>query len=190
MFEESLQMEDQKNLRYIKSLTWDEVFSLWRDNEAHLAHWKEHYTQRGFTSWDDWRKNTLHEFNGVKLKWGLFEVISPLESVPSFYAGPFRAWMNKYYEGEKTAPFGKIINNKELKSSETIKQILENFPKETNLIGLFIDKKIIIIEGLHRCCAVALADKEHRTIDTKIYIALAECADEDLPIMGNPTSPT
>jgi hypothetical protein len=176
-------------LKPVKPLTWADVFSLWRDAESKLPHWIEHYTKSGFDSWDDWRTNTLKDLRCRDLEWTLFEITDPLRVVPSLLGGSFRPWITRYYEGAKHKTFRELAKHPAVQGNAIIREMVKNFPKETYLVGLRTARGIIIIEGMHRCCALALAAENGKTIESSVFIALAGFEGE-LPEMGRANSPT
>jgi hypothetical protein len=182
-------MDETKSLHLIKPLSWEEVFSLWRAGEAHLPRWIEHYKADGFTSWDEWREHTLKNLAVQNLQWNLFSIDDPVSVVPHFLGGPFRSWMKKYYEGAHMRPFEGIIKYPELQNSEMVQEMIANFPKKTYLVGLRTPQGIVILEGMHRSSALALAALKNIKIDSRIFLALAEYSGE-IPEMGNVNSPT
>ncbi len=177
----------EESLITIKDLTWPEVFSLWRNQEASLPHWIEHYKEKGYTSWDAWRQHTIQELHPERLSWTLYEILDPLKTISDFVGGPFRSWQ-KYYGGERIKPFRDIVDHPDFFKSETIEQMINHFPNPTTLIGLWQDDHIVVIEGLHRAAAFTLAAKEGISITSKVFIALATHVGE-IPEMGQPSSP-
>ncbi len=183
-------MDDTQSLHFIKSLPWEEVFSLWRAGEANLPRWIEHYKAGGFSSWDEWRmKDTLQDLHPARLTWNLFSIEDPVATVPHFFGGPFRSWMKKYYEGASDRTFAEIIKYPELQNSDVVQRIIKDFPKETYLIGLRTSEGIVIIEGMHRSSALALAALKNIPIDAHVFLALADYAGEIAP-RGHEDSPT
>jgi hypothetical protein len=173
----------------VKTLSWPGVFSIWRDGESRLPRWIEHYRKSGFKSWDQWRANTLKDLPLSGLDWTLFEVADPLKHVPDFIGGPFRPWIARYYDGATSRPFREIVKNPALRANPIVQEMAAQFPKETCVIGLHTDRGIMVIEGMHRCCALALAAETKSSIDSKVRIALAPYSGE-VPQMGRATSPT
>lgn len=178
------------NLREIKTLTWDEVFSLWRDNEATMPHWIEHYKKSGYSSWDEWRQHSIQNLDLQLLNWKLFEILNPAKSVSEFYSGPFRAWIKNHYDGKRIVKFSQLAEDNAIRNSITTKQILESFPDNSALIGLNTAEGIVVIEGLHRSCALAVAAVSGIKIPAKLFLALADFRDTEIPIMGKEDSPT
>lgn len=176
-------------LRPVKPLSWADVFSLWRDGESHLPRWIEHYRESGFGSWDDWRSNTLKDLHQQGLDWRLCELMDPVLHVPDFIGGPFRPWIARYYEGAESRTFREIVTSPALRANPIVHEMMANFPRETYLVGLLTRAGIVVIEGMHRCCALALAAETNTTIDSKVSIALAPYSSE-IPEMGRATSPT
>ena len=177
-----------EGLRYIKPITWSETFALWEKEEAELSHWVEHYKKRGFSSWKDWRRSSVESLSPEKLKWELYEIESN-KIIPDFYGGPFRAWKKKYYGDKDIAQFKILGKSEELQNDSNINQIIEKFPKESTLVGLKKDEKVVIVEGMHRCCALSVAKEKNVHVDAKLFIALAEYKDK-LPVLGQANSPT
>lgn len=173
----------------VRAMTWADVFSLWRDAESNLPRWVEHYRKSGFASWDDWRTHTIKDLNYRGLEWTLFEVIDPLKHVPDFVGGPFRPWIAKYYEGAKSKTFRELVKHPAVRENEIVREMVEHFPEETYILGLQTDRGIVVLEGMHRCCALALAAEAGQTIDSRLFLALAPYSGE-IPEMGRPNSPT
>jgi len=176
-------------LRPIKPLSWADVFSLWRDGESLLPRWIEHYRKSGFASWDDWRANTLRDLHQQSLTWTLFELIDATLHVPDFIGGPFRPWIAKYYDGARSRAFREIVKSPALRSNPIVREMVADFPKETYIVGLQTEAGIVVIEGMHRCSALALAAESNARIDAKVFIALAPYSGE-IPEMGRANSPT
>jgi hypothetical protein len=176
-------------LKAIKPLSWAEVFSFWRDGESHLPRWIDHYRNSGFASWDDWRTNTLKDLSYQNLSWSLFEIEEPTLHVPDFTGGPFRAWIAKYYDGAKSRTFREIVTSPALRSNPIVREMAANFPRKTYIVGLQTGANVVVIEGMHRCCALALAAERGACIDARVFIALAPYSG-DLPEMGRANSPT
>lgn len=174
----------------IKNLTWDEVFSLWRDNEAHVPRWIEHYKAAGYANWDEWRKHSMHDLDLQKLDWKLYDIEDPAHTVSEFYGGPFRTWIKHQYDGQRTMQFSELAKKPAVQESLTTNQIIENFPKHSTLMGLRTPQGIFIIEGMHRCCALAVAAYKNIELSPNIQIALADYMDQEIPLSGHEDSPT
>lgn len=177
------------HLRFIKNLAWNDVFNFWREGEVYIPRWIEHYKTEGYKSWDKWRKHTISNLPYKDLDWKLFEVEDPIQTIPEFFGGPFRAWKARYYNGNDTVTFSDLAKNKELQASQIIQEMIINFPNKTYLIGLETNNGITIIEGMHRCCALAIAKQNKKPIKTKVFLASAKLSGE-LPEMGQANSPT
>ncbi len=173
-----------KDFEYIKLLSWPEVFEIWRATEASNPNWEAHYKERGFNSWEEWRKVYSTGFRCADREWHFYKIIDPLGSVPKFHGGPFRGWKEKYYAGDELPTFNQLIQNPEIEQHDYVRQLMNDFPKETTITGLLADNGIVIIEGMHRCLAIALAASLGRTVKSDISVALADAAGETLSIVG------
>lgn len=177
------------SLTFIEPLTWDEVFGLWRAGEADLPRWIKHYRNSGFASWDEWRRNTLRDVRYATLSWKLFTLENPTNTAPHFFGGPFRAWIKNYYQGRRARTFEELAKDPKIQNNEIVKQMVADFPAVTKLIGLQAGNQVFIIEGMHRCCALAVIAVKKIELRSEVLIALAPYSGE-IPEMGRPGSPT
>ena len=171
-------------LKYLKPLDWKEVFDFWRENEAHHPNWIKVYKERGFDSWDAWRQKYIEPFKCDKGEWHFYELINPKKNILSFYGGPFETWKKLYYKEKETLRFSELAELPEIQKNKDINSLADNFPEKTIVIGLVAGKKIIIIEGMHRSCAIALLAKRKKKLKSVVLIALAKYHEEDLPAVG------
>jgi hypothetical protein len=150
-------------LKFIRKISWEEIWADWKKNEAGQKSWIEHFSREGFKNWEEWRSKYVEGFD--EFKWELYEVLNPAKSVPEFLCWPFKAW-KKYYTDD--ASFGSFASK--LSENEKVLGIKEDFPDGTTLIGIREDEKIVIVEGCHRCSAISLGAKG------RIFIALPSLA--------------
>ena len=100
--------------------------------------------------------------------------------VPNFYGVPSKGWIEKAYDGETTKKLKDILNLPIITENDKIQAIKKDFPKETMLTGIIHNEKIILVEGMHRACAIASWDKE-KPFHAKVLIALAKWNQPNLP---------
>lgn len=175
---------DPKQFMYLHPLTWDEVFSQWEEIEKQSTFMQTMWKDRGYFSWREWRYEYAIRFRLEELLWGLHTVLKPLKSVPLFFGGPFKSWVEFVYGGLKNPCFKELIELQIIKDLKRIHYLVEDFPKETFIIAVEVAGRITIVEGMHRCLALALAAKEKREVRTVVHIALAKHPDSVLPIVG------
>lgn len=176
--------EQYISLIYIKPFAWQEIFDIWRELEAWQESWKRHWTERGFDSWDEWREAYAAPLHPETLTWELYQITDPAKDLPFFYGTPTKSWIEKAYNGETTKQLSSIVHLPIVAENDKILDIKKDFPKETMLTGLVHNGKIILIEGMHRACAIATWDAKTPFIG-KITIALAEWNDSIPAIGGN-----
>lgn len=175
---------DPNQFEHLRSITWEEVFDAWRQSEASNPGWIEHYKSKGFTSWEEWRSATHKPIKGEERVWHLYRVVAPLESVPTFRGGPFKSWKQRYYEGKDTPLFSELILHPALQHHDRLEKLLADFPKVTTITGLLAGGDIYTIEGMHRCCAIALAAQRGLPLTTELSLMLAEYPEPSLPELG------
>ena len=164
---------------------WEWVFNEWRKAEASQEKWKQHWEQRGYNSWTAWRKACTDPFKCDQAIWHVFRIKDPLTTVPDFLGGPFPGWVEKHYAGENSRTFKWLMEQPDLKDHSGIKGIAGNFPMTSHLIGMVVDGKIYIIEGMHRCCAVEYMRKHKTPFLFELRICLAIFPGEgNLPRVG------
>lgn len=174
--------EQYTSLIHVKSLSWKEIFDVWRDLEAWQESWKEHWTERGFDSWDEWREAYTAPLHPETLSWELYQITDPVKELPLFYGTPTKAWIEKAYDGATTKQLKDIFNLPIITENQKVLAIKRGFPKETMLTGIVHDKKIILIEGMHRSNVLAAWD-ENIPFRGSVTIALAQW-ESSIPALG------
>lgn len=178
-------MLDKKNIKLVRKLNWEEVFAFWYDSEGKRENWIELAKKRGFASWAEWRLNVYAiPFECRNADWGLYEISEPAKVVSGFYGGPFRSWVEKYYNGRETIKFEELVKILEIKEHETIMQMSKDFPIDKVITCLLVKDDIFVIEGMHRSCALALLDQEGKDLNKKILFAIGKSELNSLPIVG------
>jgi hypothetical protein len=175
----------QRGLELIKDLSWAEVFEFWRVNEAYpKSHWHEHYQSRGFTTWDNWRLSYVNPLGLQNLNWQLYLIKEPLITIPNFCGGPYRSWIELFYQEQKNPTFATLALHPQVQKHTFIQKLLADFPAQTTITGVMVKDRVVILEGMHRCAALAVAAEQNLKIETEVQIALAEYDKDELPIVG------
>lgn len=167
-----------------KSLSWQDVFEIWRANEEHRANWKRIWKEKGFDSWEEWRMRYAEAFKLSEREWKLYFVKGPLMTVPKFRGGPFRGWVERFYEGQTMPIFEELAQHHQIQSHGGVIDIMRHFPDKTTVSGVLTDDGTVIVEGMHRCSAVALASQKHIGLNTHFTIALGSKLSGKLPVIG------
>lgn len=171
-----------KSLEYLHDVKWNDIFSVWRSREAYQNTWKEHWEERGFDSWDEWRKNYASPIKPKDKNWKIYK-INDIADIQEIYGVPSRAWIKNCYDGEITMKLGDILNHPMVKDNGKIEAILNNFPYQTMFTGIINGEKIVLIEGMHRALASAEMYRKNIAPNTIIVIALSEHSGE-IPKIG------
>ncbi len=158
------------NLHQIGPVSWPTLFRAWEKREASSAGWIRHYRRRGFSSWREWRMTAYKDLHPERRKWILYRVEHPEIVVPPWFGGPFRGW-RKHYRG-RAVTFKTLALRRSIRAHAYVLGLVKNFPRTTQLLGVRQKGKIVVIEGMHRACAVALAAQSGKKIRTSLTIAL------------------
>jgi hypothetical protein len=179
-----------ERIKLIRECVWEEVFLEWYKNEGETPHWKELAKERRFNSWADWRINGYaRRFECEKAKWGFYEVSNPSQVVLSWFGGPFRTWIERHYDGQKTKSFSELASRSDISNHATIRAMMENYPKDSVVSALELsDGRIFVIEGMHRTCALAVMAKENKPFPEKLVFAIGKSQMLELPAVGQNTS--
>lgn len=179
-----------KRIKLIRKCEWEEVFLAWYKNEGERENWNEIAKKRGHASWADWRlKGYARRFKCAKADWGFYEVKNPSEVISKWFGGPFRTWIEKFYNNEKTKSFGELASNSNIANYPPIISMAKNYPKDTIITALELkNKKIFVIEGMHRSCALALMKKQKKPFSGKLIFAIGKSSLSELPPVGKNTS--
>lgn len=168
-----------KNLKFIKKLTWDDVFEVGVGTKRIWSIGRNTGAQKDLSlgQTGEWKK--LRASNANKMNWELYEVKNVLKTIPAFKGGPFTSWLKYFY-----APLGKDAKNlptfAELAASPAVANhyynldLIKTFPKNTILTAVKTLQGIVVIEGMHRACAIALSIAQGRPVKTKVKVALAK----------------
>ena len=175
----------QSGLNAVRDLIWEEVFSMWYENEGTNENWAKLASKRGYASWAQWRYfGYAMPFECKNAKWGLYEVSNPTEAIGHFFGAPFRTWIERHYEGEKTRQFSELAKRQEIRDHEAVKSMIKNFPKEKTILCLLVGARFFVIEGMHRSCALAVMHDKGIKLDEKLTLAIGMSDLKELPVVG------
>lgn len=173
-------------INLIRKCEWEEVFLTWHENEGKSPNWINLAKERGFASWADWRLNGYaKKFECSQADWGFYEVSDPAEVVSGWFGGPFRTWIEKHYNHEKTKSFAELISQSDISEQAGVKFMTENYPVETVITALELnDGSIYVIEGMHRACALALMSRDSKVAPERLVFAIGKSKLSELPPVG------
>jgi hypothetical protein len=178
-----------KDFRLIRKLNWEEVFLWWYQNEGKSENWINLAKKRGYASWAEWRiEGYIRSFECQKAEWELYEISDPTRAILGFYGGPFRTWIERYYNNKKTKNFFELAKNEILSKNDTIRSIMSNYPVESIIVCLDVDEKMFVIEGMHRACALAIMHNEVMKKPDKLFFAIGKSKLKELPAVGENSS--
>jgi hypothetical protein len=170
------------SLTHLYDISWREVMAIWRVGEASQAAWKEHWEERGYDSWEEWRTAYAQPLAPQDIQWKVYELKDP-KDLGQLYGTPTRGWIEKCYRGEKTRKLKDELVQSFVKDNQKVGAIKENPPYQTMITGIIHDGAVILIEGMHRALAIhdlARQEKYHGNI----MIALGDYEGDEVPILG------
>lgn len=178
-------MVKNKNLKLLRPLKWEEVFLFWYQCEGERQNWIDLAKRRGFNSWAEWRLTSCAlPFECAKTEWRLYEISSPAKVVPDFYGGPFKTWIKRHYGGVKEKTFAELASQPDIFDNSAVKSMVADFPADKVISCLEVGEKIYTIEGLHRCCALAVINTQNKPAPQKLFLAIGKSSLSELPIVG------
>lgn len=155
-------------LRFLRDISWPEVFFVWKANEGMDPVWQAFAKkEKGWDTWEQWRGYQTSFLEADKREWKLYEIVDPNKIVPHFLIGPFQGWQ-KHFEEKNSRIFEELICEKTdwVQQNTGVKIRRANFPQSTQFIGLYLEDKqqIVVYEGHHRAAAISLAVFENNPI--------------------------
>lgn len=175
------------NLEKIKDLTWPEVVEIWRASEEGLEHWRKYWMAKGFVSWQAWREKTHENLRGAELSWALYRVPNPLFEIPNWRGGMFHSWAKWFYPSflEQPPRLKDVLAHPGVQNHWFIREIARQFPHTTVISAIQSPGgDIVIVEGMHRACALALAAQDKISVQSEVTVALAYWPFGGLPRLG------
>lgn len=155
-----------------QEISWDRIFSDWCVRETGEDWgWESVWQEHGFDNWADWRMTYVERFGLLDRAWNLYHIEQPLDFVPNMYVGAYKGWQQYGPDGQGKVRFAELQH---IEDNLKVMKILQNFPKQTTMIGIKFGETYCVFEGTHRAAAIALAVRQGQSIDTKIQIALTE----------------
>lgn len=116
----------------------------------------------------------------------MYKVTNPEIAIPKWFGGPFRGWQKHYHSQAVT--FKTLATRRAIQKHGYVLRLVKYFPRTTQLLGVIWRGKIVVIEGMHRACAVALAARQGRKIKTSVTIALTPLVGE-MPNLSSRSKP-
>ncbi len=167
-----------QGLKSIRSVTWQEVFAVWKTHEGADPVWQEFARrEKGWETWEQWRSYQAAHFDAAEREWMLYEIEQPDEIVPAFRMGPFHGWQ-KRYEEKNVHTFQELVRDHHdwVASNSGVQSRMRQFPRRTQFIGMYLENEdvVVLYEGHHRAAAIALAVAQRKPIvfETNPTIAL------------------
>lgn len=149
-----------------KPVRFDQVFHFWMQSEVNEIEGRDFLPvtkSKGFNSITEWRLSTALRLGMDTKEWSLEPVEDPNEIFPRVIIGPYQGW-STFLERKVATTFAEALEIPQffewISSHEKIHQLTQRFPSPSTVI-LFKKKdgSLIHIEGGHRMCAVAYAQK-------------------------------
>lgn len=174
-------------LEFIEETTWQNVWENWMQAEGSDPNWHQVAKEKGFHTWEEWRDSWVQNFNAQTRTWTRYSIMDPFATVPNFKIGPTQAWQKNFPQSEQNQhTFQELIQNVNVDTNTKVQAILNNFPDQTEFIGIYLpDKSIHLIEGHHRASAITIAAQktQHIEFHQKPTIALTPFTFKELPIL-------
>lgn len=162
----------------LEPTTWSEVMGRWQNDEIHRAEMSTVWKERGYRTWEEWRLHRSHLLGLPDREWVHVHVDEPSEAVPQWWGGPFQTWIDKYYADHALSEqFSTLVQHPEVASKKRIRDVMKDYPAVAQLVGLIWHNRVLVFEGMHRSCALALSVAEGHPIATDLSIALTDISD-------------
>lgn len=178
-------------MKFVRDITWKEVFEGWCAREAQNPGWIECAQEKGWPDWEQWRQCTASLINAQNRSWKLFVFDDPVQEISSMLIGPYTGWQSRV-ENKNSTTFEDLLSSKSqfdyFSTHKGVVSIADGLPFSTEFIGVVRKdiNKIVCIDGHHRATATALLLKQGRHVhfdEVKVTIALAELPENECSIL-------
>lgn len=172
------------NLTFKQDTTWDKVFATWKAAEGAYPHWQALAQSRGYESWEAYRTERSEELTLQTHDWRIYMIDDPNRLLPQTILGPYTAWQ-AHFNKKIVHTFQDLIEQQLdwVVANDGIQRAKQEFPKESQFIGLYLESRdqIVLYEGHHRAAAITLALYEGAPLsfDTLPTMALTVFSKED-----------
>lgn len=171
-------------MNYQHGINWPEIAKNWLHNEGTRPEWQTLAKEKGWSSWLEWRSNWVKNFNASKRQWHIYEIETPILSVPEFLIGPTQGWQAYFPKEEYDIHnFRELAALSSYKANNKVQDLIKNFPSQTEFIGIHLaNGKIALIDGHHRAMAITLIAQQAASSQFKSKASIALCffaANED-----------
>jgi len=183
-------------MRFVKDITWSEVFEGWRKREVNNPGWVECATKiKGWPDWESWRGFTASQIGADKHQWQIFKLTNPASEIPKMLIGPYSGWQFRLSK-KNVGTFEDLLNIPEqydfFSQHDGVLRIMSGLPFSSEFIGLRRKdlNKIVCLEGHHRAVAITLAKKQGKQIDfsrVDINIALTNLKEDEVYLLDKMT---
>lgn len=155
-----------ENLKPLNEVVWEEIFEGWARREEKQRDWQKVAQDKGWSNWREWRNFMADQFGAADRRWEIFRMLQPGIIIPQMLVGPFQGWHKFAYFKDSDLPmnqrtFSKLAELKaeELRANSKITGMMQNYPRETQMIGIrLVNDQIVCMEGTHGSLAATLAE--------------------------------
>jgi len=158
---------------FVGARSWLQVLGIWAQQELPNDHWRAAYEARGMT-WFEWRRSTIDHFGLEQRRWQLLRVRRVHHVIPMLRGGDHPDWERLYYDGKRCPTFGWLADSSDVEGNPGVQRLLVDFPRRTTVMAVVRGGDVIVVDGMHRCSALAFASRNGGTVETELYLAVGE----------------
>ncbi len=157
----------------IGATTWAAVYRHWADEEEPRPDWRKHYQALGYPTWRAWRETVIIKpFRLDQRRWKKYR-LAALAAVLDWHGGPFPRWRREYYRGAQTRSFRWLVMSGQYARKAKLRPG-RKLPATMTIFGLRYRGRVYLIDGMHRCAAIAVRLVAGKQVKTSITIAVAD----------------
>lgn len=153
--------------------TWQQVLGTWAQQELTNDVWQAECARRGMT-WFEWRKSTIDFFQLERRRWVVLQVRRPMVVVPRLRGGEHPDWERLYYDGQRCPTFSWLAANSTVESNPMVQRALASFPPRSTIIAVERGGSAVVVDGMHRCSALAFAARNGAAVAANLTLAIGE----------------
>lgn len=168
-----------------QSLTPEEVFEIIRQAD-YTEHWESAWKAKGYKNWEEWRRDHFKNILSLDLPWTYVEIREPLKEVPEWHGTLTPSWHKYFYGifGGKPPKLKDLITHPGIANHWYIREMAKDFKDSVVVILKNKNGEIFLLDGMHRCNAIALIARDKGNFNAKLFAAMVEWPEIDPPRLG------
>ncbi len=176
-----------------REIRWETVLDEWRAAEE--GQWEPLFRERGFGSWWEWRQSYVPELGIENRTWTEQVVERPHGVIPGLAVGGFRGWKQYRPADKDCATYADVARpfaagelsyagapRVDVRTNKKVMDLVGNL-RDTSVLVLRCPSLSVVLEGTHRCAAVAVEAQDGIRSSFAVGLRFCEFKESERPLL-------